>query len=97
MKKDILLLADSFEKFFFTCLKYHGLDPCHYFSASGLSWDATLKMTGVRLEKISYPDKYMFFEQGMTGGVSYKRYSEVSKKEHILYLDINNLCGHAMS
>ena len=81
------------------CLKYYGLDPCHYFSAPGLSWDAMLKMTEVTLEKISDPDKYMFFEQGMRGGVSYinKRYSEASKNKHILYLDMNNLYGHAMS
>ena len=99
LKKDILLLADAFEKLNFTCLKYYGLDPCHYFSAPGLSWDAMLKMTGVTLEKISDPDKYMFFEQGMRGGVSYinKRYSEASKNKHILYFDMNNLYGHAMS
>ena len=56
-----------------------------------------LKMTGVTLEKISDPDKYMFFEQGMRGRVSYinKRYSETSKNKHILYLDMN-LCGCAM-
>ena len=85
--------------FIFTCLKYYNLDPCHYFSAPGLSWDAMLKMTGVTLEKISDPDKYMFFEQGMRGGVSYinKRYSEASKNVNILYLDMNNLYGHAMS
>ena len=98
LKKDILLLADVFEKFIFTCLKYYGLDPCHYFSAPGLSWDAMLKMTGVTLEKISDPDKYMFFEQGMRGGVSYinKRYSKASKNVNILYLDMNNLYGCAM-
>ena len=57
-----------------------------------------LKMTGVTLEKISDPDKYMFFEQGMRGGVSYinKRYSEASKYVNILYLDTNNLCRYAM-
>ena len=71
LKKDVLLLADVFEKFISTCLKYYGLDPCHYFSAPGLSWDAMLKMTKVELEKISDPDKYMFFEQGMRGGISY--------------------------
>ena len=69
--EDVLLLADVFEKFILTCLKYYDLDPCHYFSAPGLSWDAMLKMTGVTLEKVSDPDKYMFFEQGMRGGVSY--------------------------
>ena len=30
-----------------------------------------LKMIKVELEKISDPDKYMFFEQGMRGGISY--------------------------
>ena len=35
----------------------------------------------------------------MRGGVSYinKRYSEVFKNINILYLDMNNLYGHAMS
>ena len=89
---------DAFEKFIFTCLTYYGLDPCHFFSAPGLSWDAMLKMTGVVLEKVSDLDKYMFFEQGMRGGVSYinKRYSKTSKNKHILYLDMNNLYGCAM-
>ena len=44
-KKDLLLLVDVFEKFITTFLKYYELDPCHYFSAPGLSWDAMLKMT----------------------------------------------------
>ena len=41
----------------------------------------------------------MFFEQGMRGEVSYinKRYIEASKNKHILYLDMSNLYGHAMS
>ena len=52
LKKDVLLLADVFEKFIDTCLKLYKLDPCHYFSSLGLSWDAILKMTGVELEKI---------------------------------------------
>ena len=57
-----------------------------------------IKMTGVTLEKISDPNKYMFFEQGMRGGVSSisKRYSEASKNVNILYLDMNNLYGCAM-
>ena len=37
LKKDVLLLTDVFEKFIITCLKYYELDPCHYFSAPGLS------------------------------------------------------------
>ena len=55
LKKDVLLLADIFEKFIFTNLKYYGLDPCHSFSALGLSSDAMLKMTKIELEKINDP------------------------------------------
>ena len=47
LKKDVLLLVDVFEKFIHTCLKFYELDPCHYFSSPGLSWDAMLKVTGV--------------------------------------------------
>ena len=53
-KKDVLLLADVFERFISTCLKHYELDPCHYFSSPGLSWDAMLKMTKIELEKISH-------------------------------------------
>ena len=35
-----------------TCLKFYKLDPCHYFNTPEFSWDAMLKMTGVKLEKI---------------------------------------------
>ena len=91
LKKDVLLLANVFEQFIFTCLKYYDLDTCHYFSTPGLSWDAMLKMARVTLEKISDPDKYMFFEQGMRVGLSYinKRYSKGSKNVNNLYLDMN--------
>ena len=48
LKKYVLLLADVFEIFIDTCLKFYKLDPWHYFSSPGLSWDAMLKMTGVK-------------------------------------------------
>ena len=44
LKCDALLLCDVFEKFIDVCLKDYGLNPCHYFSSPGLSWDAMLKM-----------------------------------------------------
>ena len=82
LKEDVLLLSDVFEKFISTSLKYYNLDPCHYLSAPGLSWDAMLKMTKVELEKISDPDKYIFIEKGMRGGISYmnKRYSKANNE-----------------
>ena len=37
LKKYVLLLAVVFERFIDTCLKFYGLDPCHYLSSPGLS------------------------------------------------------------
>ena len=41
---NVLLLANIFEKFRTTCLEYYGLDPMHYYTTPGLSWDAALRM-----------------------------------------------------
>ena len=71
LKKEVLFMVDVFEKFIATCLKFYGLDPCHYFSSPGLNWDAMLKMTGAKLEKISDTDKYLFIERGLRGGISH--------------------------
>ena len=69
--KTDLLLADPFKKFINTCLKYYGLDPYHYFSSHGLSWDEMFKMTGTELELIWEIEIYLFIENGITGGISY--------------------------
>ena len=58
-----MLSVNVFEKFIFNSLKYYNLDPCHYFSAPGLSWAAMLKMTEAELEKISDLDKYIVIEK----------------------------------
>ena len=110
MKTDVLLLTDVFEKFINTCLEYCGLDPCHYFSSPGLSWDAMLKMTGIELELTSDIDMHLLIEKGMRGGISYvaKRHNKANNKytkccdsskesKFIMYLDANNLYGWAMS
>ena len=106
LKKDVLLLADVYEKFINTGLKYYGLGLCHYFSAPRLSWDAMLKMTSIELEKISDIDKYLFIEKGLRGGISYiaKRHSKANNEycpdydknkpsTFISYLDMNKLYG----
>ena len=110
LKSDVLLLTDVFENFRKTCSQYYKLDPCHYFTAPGFSWDAMLKMTGIKLELMTDIDMYQFIEKGMRGGVSYiaHRYSKANNKympeydatkpsKHIMYLDANNLYGLAMS
>ena len=110
LKSDILLLADVFENFRKTCLQYYKLDPCHYFTSPGLSWDAMLKMTDIKLELMIDIDMFQFIEKGMRGGTSYianrygkannrymKTYDEKAPSKYIMYLDANNLYGWAMS
>ena len=82
MKKHVLLLADVFEKFIGTCLKFYKLDLYHYFSSPGLSWDVILKMPGVKLGKISNIDMYLFIERGLRQGMSYiaKKYDKANNK-----------------
>ena len=63
LKKDVLWLADVFEKSIDACLKFYKLDLCHYFSSPGLDWDAMLKMTSVKLEKIVEINTYLFIEK----------------------------------
>ena len=108
--KDVLLLADVFERLIDTCLKFYRLYHCHYFSSPGLSWDAMLKMTSAELEKLFDIDMYLFVEKGLIGEISYivKRCSEANNKymkhydptkpsKYIPYIDVNNLHGWAMS
>ena len=69
-----------------------------------------LKITGIKLEKISDIDKYLFIEKGFRGGISYigKRYAEANNKyindyepekpsKFLSYLDMNDLYGWAIS
>ena len=69
-----------------------------------------LNMTQIKLELISDPDMYIFFEKGVRGGFPYisDRYNEASNKylkfydpkqesKHIIYLETNKLYGYAMA
>ena len=71
-----------FLKSLLTCLKFFGLDPCHCFSSPRLSWDAMLKMTGVKLEKIVDIDMCFLIEKGLRGLISYiaKRHAKANNK-----------------
>ena len=91
-------------------MKHYKLDPCHYYTAPGLAWDACLKETKQNLELLKDYDMLMMFERGIRGGITHisKRYASANNKymkdfdkskpsTFIQYLDANNLYGWAMS
>lgn len=111
MQTDILLLADVFQNFRSTCYNIYGLDPAHYYTAPGLSFDAMLKYTKVEIELLTDIDMLLFIERGIRGGISQcskryvkannrymgERYDASKESNFLIYLDANNLYGHSMS
>ena len=93
------------------CLEYYKLDPAHFYISPGLAWQACLKKTGVKLELLTDPDMLLMFEKGIRGGITQAvhRYAKANNKymgrkfdpelnsSFLQYLDVNNLCGCAMS
>ncbi|KAK3108933.1 hypothetical protein FSP39_019099 [Pinctada imbricata] len=109
LKTDVLLLADCFEQFRDMCQKHYKLDPCHFYTCPGLAWSAALKMTKCKLDLLTDPDMYLFFEKGIRGGISVisKKYAKANNKSapdynqnsptsFIHYVDANNLYGWSM-
>ena len=88
-------------------MNHYGLDPAWYFSAPGLSQDATLKITKVQLELLSDPDLLLMIESGIRGGIATisQRYAKANSEymgtefdptkdsKFISYLNANNLYG----
>ena len=63
LKSDVLLLADVFENFRKMCLKISKLDPAKFILAPRLAWQAALKMTEVKLEKLTDVDILLMAEK----------------------------------
>ena len=104
---DVLLLADVFENFRNICMTHYGLYPAWYFSASGLAWDAALKITKIQLELLRDPDMLLMIESSIRGGTARisrrqakanneymgDEFNPAKKSKFISYLDTNNLYG----
>ena len=72
---NVVALAEFFEKFRGQIFKQYQIDVLHFFSTSGMIWTAMLKTTKVKLDLISDPTLYLFWEISLKGGVNF-----VSKK-----------------
>ena len=51
-------------------MNHYELDPAWYFSAPGLAWDTTLKITKVQLELLSDPDMLLMNKSRIRGGIA---------------------------
>ena len=82
MISDILLLVAVFENFRKTCLQYYKLPRYNYFKRPGISWDAMLKMTDIKLELMVDIDMNQFIEKKYVRGMSYiaNRYRKTNNK-----------------
>ena len=100
LKVDVYLLADCFQYFRKMMLEDEGLEPSHFFSIPGMSWSSALKRTGCKLETLQDSVMYETFEAAIRGGLTFvnTHFAEHSEgKQELLYLDVNNLYGWALS
>ena len=76
VQSDTLLLADVFENFGNRRIEIYELDPAHFLSAPGLSWQACLKKTEVKLELL------LIVENRVRGGIYLviNRYAKANNK-----------------
>ena len=104
VKSDVLLLDCVIQQYREECLSSFQLDPAHYYSAPGFTWDAGLKHSKVTLELLKDESMYLFLEQAIRGGIStithrfakannkyLKDYDPNKPESFLAYIDANNL------
>ena len=110
VQSNTTFLADVLENFRDKCIEIYELDPAHFLSASGLSWQAFLKISGVKLELLTDNDMLMMMQEGTRGGMCnavhrhtkannkyMNNYDKNTESPYLEYSDANNPYGWAMS
>ena len=92
-------------------MNHYRLDPAWYFSAPGLAWVATLKITKHQLELLNDPDMLLMIESGIREGIATishrhakannqymgTEFDPAEESKFISYLDANKIYDWAMS
>ena len=86
-------------------LEYYKLDPAHFFTTPGLTFQAALRYSKVNLELFTDLNMLLTIERGIRGGLSFvgcresvannrhlpDTYDDGQESKYIAYLDANNL------
>lgn len=107
---DCLLLSDIYERYRSLCIQHFNLDPIHFYSSAGLSYNAALKMLKHPLELISDRTQLECILSGIRGGlatVGETLYAEANnpycanydpkcRTSYLAYLDLTNAYGRSL-
>merc|ERR1711947_49308 len=109
MGTDTLLLAEIMMVYRKVIQDHFQMDINHFLGIPGLPFNIMLKISKIKLEKISDPEISEFFRKSIRGGMSFiatpkaksdHKNSNVENRKkrmtHIRYIDGNNLYGSQM-
>ena len=109
---DVLILADVMTEFSRVCIRDYGLDPKHYVSLPGFSWDSMMRMVKAEISLLTDPEMHLFIESSIRGGVATisqrhavannpylpaEHYDPSKEHSYVIYTDANNMYGLALS
>ena len=112
LKSDVCLLACVFENFRDQAMQYYELDPVHYLTLPGYSWDVMLHMTKAKIGLMQDLEMIKMVESGIRGGISMVTKKHAQANNPLLpsgyynpekpvtwlkYIDSNNLYGWGLS
>ena len=99
LRLDVYLLADIFQAFRIKALQEDGLEPLCFLSIPGMSWSSALKTLSEPLDLLLDSEMYRFFSLSIRGGMTFvnTHYTKSDDDTSLLYIDINNLYGWALS
>ena len=108
-KTDVLQLA-VFSNFRNIIMNTYGLEALWHYTVPGITEDVCYKMTGQEIEPITDNDMFLMTEECIRRGQSFapitkvvannkfmKEYNKEEEKVYVIYKDMNNLYGCAMS